>query len=149
MPVEQQDVPIVDEWIGTLHGPEAFHPLGSSTQAVATALFLVMLGLAMAIDLVSVRDSGNTHAQDKQEVSMTPTTAIGGIIEIPSNHSVDETVSRLKSILQSKGITLFALVDHSGEAGKVGMKMPPTKLLIFGDPKAGTPLMLGRTQHRH
>ena len=51
-------------------------------------------------------------------------------------------MDRLKSILQAKGVTLFALIDHSGEAAKVGMKMPPTKLLIFGDPKAGTPLML-------
>jgi uncharacterized protein (DUF302 family) len=66
----------------------------------------------------------------------------GGIINIPSNHSVDETVDRLKNILRSKEITLFALIDHSGEAAKVGMKMPPTKLLIFGNPKGGTPLML-------
>jgi uncharacterized protein (DUF302 family) len=65
-----------------------------------------------------------------------------GIIDVPSNHSVDETVERVKNILQTKGITLFALIDHSGEAEKVGMKMPPTKLLIFGSPKAGTPLML-------
>jgi len=65
-----------------------------------------------------------------------------GIVDVPSNHSVDETVERVKNILQSKGITLFALVDHSGEAEKVGMKMPPTKLLIFGNPKGGTPLML-------
>jgi uncharacterized protein (DUF302 family) len=65
-----------------------------------------------------------------------------GIVKIPSHHSVDETVDKLKTILQSKGVTLFALVDHSGEAGKVGLKMPPTKLLIFGNPKGGTPLML-------
>jgi len=78
----------------------------------------------------------------QQEVSMTPTTAITGIVDKPSNHSVDETVDRLKNILQSKGVTLFALVDHSGEAEKAGMKMPPTKLLIFGRPKAGTPLMI-------
>ncbi len=65
-----------------------------------------------------------------------------GIVDVPSNHSVDETVARLKNILQSKGITLFALIDHSGEAKKVGMQMPPTKLLIFGNPKGGTPLML-------
>jgi uncharacterized protein (DUF302 family) len=64
-----------------------------------------------------------------------------GIIDIPSNHSVDQTVDKLKGILQAKGVTVFALVDHSGEAEKVGMKMPPTKLLIFGSPKAGTPLM--------
>jgi uncharacterized protein (DUF302 family) len=65
-----------------------------------------------------------------------------GLIDIPSNHSVDETVRKLKEILQTKGITLFALVDHSGEAAKAGMKMRPTKLLIFGNPKAGTPVML-------
>jgi uncharacterized protein (DUF302 family) len=65
-----------------------------------------------------------------------------GIVTIPSNHSVDETVERLKAILRSKGITLFAVIDHSGEAAKVGMKMPNTKLLIFGNPKGGTPLML-------
>ena len=65
-----------------------------------------------------------------------------GIVDVPSHHSVDETVDRVKGILSSKGITLFALVDHSGEAARVGLKMPPTKLLIFGSPKAGTPLML-------
>jgi uncharacterized protein (DUF302 family) len=65
-----------------------------------------------------------------------------GIVEIPSHRSVDETVDTLKTILKSKGVTLFALVDHSGEAEKVGMKMPPTKLLIFGNPKGGTPIML-------
>lgn len=64
------------------------------------------------------------------------------IVHKPSNHSVHDTVERLKSILQAKSVKLFALVDHSGEAEKVGMKMPPTKLLIFGNPKAGTPLML-------
>ena len=65
-----------------------------------------------------------------------------GLIDIPSNHSVDETVEKLMGILQAKGVTLFALVDHSGEAAKVGMKMRPTKLLIFGNPKGGTPVML-------
>jgi uncharacterized protein (DUF302 family) len=65
-----------------------------------------------------------------------------GIVSKPSTHSVDETVAKLKGILQAKGVTLFALVDHSGEAEKVGMKMRPTKLLIFGNPKGGTPLML-------
>ena len=65
-----------------------------------------------------------------------------GIVDVSSNYSVDQTVERLKGLLRSKGITLFALIDHSGEAEKVGMKMPPTKLLIFGSPKAGTPLML-------
>jgi uncharacterized protein (DUF302 family) len=72
---------------------------------------------------------------------MTLTTA-QGIVDVPSNHSVDHTVERLKAILAAKGVTLFALVDHSGEAEKAGLKMPPTKLLIFGSPKAGTPVML-------
>ena len=65
-----------------------------------------------------------------------------GIIDKPSKHSVGQTVDRLKNILESKGVRLFALIDHSGEAEKVGMKMPPTKLLVFGSPRAGTPLML-------
>jgi uncharacterized protein (DUF302 family) len=65
-----------------------------------------------------------------------------GIINKPSHHSVDETVEKLKSILRAKGIKLFTLIDHSGEAEKVGLKMRPTKVLIFGNPQAGTPLML-------
>jgi uncharacterized protein (DUF302 family) len=67
-----------------------------------------------------------------------------GITQVASHHSVDETVERLRGILAAKGVMLFALVDHSGEAAKAGMSMPPTKLLIFGSPKAGTPLMLAR-----
>jgi uncharacterized protein (DUF302 family) len=65
-----------------------------------------------------------------------------GIIHIPSSHSVDEIVSRLQAVLAGKGVTVFALIDHSGEAEKAGMHMRPTKLLIFGNPKGGTPLML-------
>lgn len=65
-----------------------------------------------------------------------------GIVDIPSNHSVDQTVEKLKGILAAKGIALFAIVDHSGGAEQAGMVMRPTKLLIFGNPKAGTPVML-------
>jgi uncharacterized protein (DUF302 family) len=65
-----------------------------------------------------------------------------GIVHKPSKHSVDETVAKLQAILQAKGVAVFALIDHSGEAEKVGMHMRPTKLLIFGNPKGGTPLML-------
>src|ERR1700758_4178508 len=82
--------------------------------------------------VVSILVASEAFAVQKEE----------GIVKIPSHHSVDETVDKLKTILKSKGVTLFALVDHSGEAEKVGMKMPPTKLLIFGNPKGGTPLML-------
>jgi len=120
----------------------------SLTQAVATALFLALVGLAMAIYLVSVRGSANIHFQNIEEKTMPQATSktasetSNGFISKPSNHSVEQTVEKLKNILQSKGVTLFALVDHSGEAEKIGMKMRPTKLLIFGSPKAGTPLML-------
>jgi uncharacterized protein (DUF302 family) len=65
-----------------------------------------------------------------------------GLVDLPSNHSVEETVERLTGILKAKAITLFALVDHSGEAEKAGIKMRPTKLFVFGNPKAGTPVML-------
>jgi uncharacterized protein (DUF302 family) len=65
-----------------------------------------------------------------------------GIVDRPSRHTVDQTVEKLKGILQAKGVTLFALVDHSGEAAKVGLTMRPTKLLVFGSPTAGTPLMV-------
>jgi uncharacterized protein (DUF302 family) len=65
-----------------------------------------------------------------------------GIITKQSNYSVPETLHRLETILTAKGIEIFALVDHSGEAEKAGLKMPPTQLLIFGNPKGGTPVML-------
>jgi uncharacterized protein (DUF302 family) len=65
-----------------------------------------------------------------------------GIVTQPSAHSVDATVEKLQTMLQAKGVALFAVIDHSGEAQKVGLAMPPTKLLIFGNPKGGTPLML-------
>lgn len=115
---------------------------------VGIALFLALVGLAMAIYLLFVRGSANVQSENGREVTMSTASSkeaparSRGIVDVPSHHSVDETVERLRNILQSKGVTLFALVDHSGEAEKVGMKMPPTKLLIFGSPKAGTPLML-------
>jgi uncharacterized protein (DUF302 family) len=65
-----------------------------------------------------------------------------GIITVSTHRTVDETVDKIKSLLVGRGITLFAVIDHSGEAEAIGMKMPPTKLLIFGNPKGGTPLML-------
>ena len=71
-----------------------------------------------------------------------PTKTDTGIISIPSNHSVDQTVDKLQDLLQAKGVKLFALVDHSGEAEEAGLRMRPTKLLIFGNPKAGTPVMM-------
>ena len=68
--------------------------------------------------------------------------ADNGIVHLAASRSVDEVLEHLLSILHTKGITVFAVVDHSGEAAKVGLEMPATKLVIFGDPKAGTPLMI-------
>ena len=65
-----------------------------------------------------------------------------GLLQVASPHTVTETLQRLESILAQRGVQVFAVIDHSGEAEKVGMKMRPTKLVIFGNPKGGTPLMV-------
>ena len=65
-----------------------------------------------------------------------------GLIHLKSPYSVPETLKRLESLLQAKNLTVFARVDHSGEAEKAGLTMRPTQLIIFGSPQAGTPLMV-------
>src|SRR5215471_21580541 len=65
-----------------------------------------------------------------------------GLVVVASKYSVDDTVDRLQAAFREKGMQIFAVIDHSGEAEKVGLKMPPTKVMIFGSPKGGTPLML-------
>jgi uncharacterized protein (DUF302 family) len=67
---------------------------------------------------------------------------VNRIVVLQGNGSVDETVRKLEALLQSKGVGLFAVIDHSGEANRVGLHMRPTKLLIFGDPRVGTPVMI-------
>ena len=108
-------------------------------------LELVFIGFALPWAQAN-RDEGNNAkgnlAPQPADITDAGLGKHGGIVDRPSNHSVEQTVERLRGILESKGITLFALIDHSGEAEKVGMKMRPTKLLIFGSPKGGTPLML-------
>jgi uncharacterized protein (DUF302 family) len=65
-----------------------------------------------------------------------------GMVHISTSYSVEDALGKLQAILKTKGIPVFALIDHSGEAAKIGMEMRPTRLLIFGNPKGGTPLML-------
>ncbi len=65
-----------------------------------------------------------------------------GLITLKSKHNVSGTIDRLETVLNKKGMTIFKRVDHSAGAEKVGMKLRPTELLIFGNPKVGTPLML-------
>jgi len=64
-----------------------------------------------------------------------------GIVTVESRHTVDEVLEKLKRILEARGVTLFTVIDHSGEARRVGLEMPPTKVAIFGEPRAGTPVM--------
>jgi uncharacterized protein (DUF302 family) len=97
--------------------------------------------LGLAIYLVSVgasRQEIRAKGEERQ-VNLNPGV---GIVTIPSHQSVDSTIERLEQILQAKGVKVFARIDHSGEAEKAGFQMRPTKLLIFGSPKAGTPLMI-------
>lgn len=73
-----------------------------------------------------------SHVDDKEK----------GLVTVPSSYSVSETLQRLLVLLNDKGLKVFVVVDHSGEAEKAGLAMPPTQLVIFGSPKAGTPVML-------
>jgi uncharacterized membrane protein YidH (DUF202 family)/uncharacterized protein (DUF302 family) len=107
--------------------------------ALLLALALAIVGLLMAFFLLHARVVG--WSPDPKEIPM-QTQNQNGIVSHPSDHSVDETVARVQKLLGQRNVTLFALVDHSGEAAKVGLRMPATKLLIFGSPKAGTPVML-------
>jgi uncharacterized protein (DUF302 family) len=107
-------------------------------QAASPAAPRAWLTAVLCLTLVS----GPGAARSQGEGGLMAATRDSGVITQPSHHPVDQTVERLKGLLEAKGITLFALVDHSGEAAKIGLNMPPTKLLIFGNPKAGTPLML-------
>jgi len=64
------------------------------------------------------------------------------LIQVLSHYPVDETVHRLEAVFGEKGLKVFAVIDHSGEAQKAGLKMPLTKVVIFGSPNGGTPLMI-------
>jgi uncharacterized membrane protein YidH (DUF202 family)/uncharacterized protein (DUF302 family) len=114
-------------------------PVKPSKLAISLALVLAVIGILMAFYLLHTK-SATDGFHPKGEVM--PQSNNSGIITHPSSLSVDDAVAKLQGILQQKNIQLFALIDHSGEAAKVGLAMPPTKLLIFGNPKAGTPVML-------
>lgn len=65
-----------------------------------------------------------------------------GIVHLRSPYSVLDTLARLETVVQARGVAILAMIDHSGDAAKAGIQMEPTKLLIFGNAKAGTPIML-------
>jgi len=122
------------------------HSFGSaSALAVSVAILLGVLGLAMSYYLLATRHVSALSVAKVKEAYMSaiPEAAHdNGIGRIASQHSVNDTVAKLVTMLQAKNVKLFTVVDHSGEAEKVGLSMPNTKLLIFGNPKGGTPLML-------
>jgi uncharacterized protein (DUF302 family)/uncharacterized membrane protein YidH (DUF202 family) len=101
-----------------------------SRLGLVVAALLAALGLAMVAGLLFF-----SHENDHMS-------ADSGIVMVPSHRSVDETVDTIQGMLKAKGVKLFALIDHSGEAKAAGLEMRPTKLLIFGNPKGGTPLMI-------
>ena len=107
--------------------------------AIALALALAAVGIVMAFYLLHTRNTGSflNHRGETMEPQ-----SDSGIVTCQASLSVDETVAKLQALLEQRKIKLFALVDHGGEAAKAGLKMPPTKLLIFGNPKGGTPVML-------
>jgi uncharacterized protein (DUF302 family)/uncharacterized membrane protein YidH (DUF202 family) len=116
-----------------------------SVLAVGLAIFLALLGLVMSYYLLSSRHVSAARPLRTQEVPMSaisPALSGSGITRLASQHSVAETVAKLEAMLKAKNVKLFTIIDHSGEAERAGLKMPNTKLLIFGNPKAGTPLMM-------
>jgi uncharacterized protein (DUF302 family) len=73
---------------------------------------------------------------------MSAAATIPGFVQLPSHHSVATTIDRLEAVLKQRGVLVFARIDFSGDAGRAGLNMPAEQMLIFGNPKAGTPLML-------
>ena len=117
----------------------------ASALAVGVATLLGVLGLAMSYYLLATRHVSALSVPKVKEsyMSAIPEAAHdSGIVRIASQYSVNDTVAKLETMLQAKNVKLFTVVDHSGEAERVGLSMPNTKLLIFGNPKGGTPLML-------
>jgi uncharacterized protein (DUF302 family) len=103
--------------------------------------FITAFGVTVAAPLTLQYASPPLRHSTLPPVETTVSTD-NGVVTVASRHSVDETVRSLEEQLRAKGIKLFALIDHSGEAKAAGFEMRPTKLLIFGNPKAGTPLMI-------
>jgi uncharacterized protein (DUF302 family)/uncharacterized membrane protein YidH (DUF202 family) len=134
--------------VASLHHVRYIHALNEgsltvgrpSRLAIGLALILAAAGLTLAFYLGMTKASkSGPNIPDKETTSMKPGE---GIISKPSKYSVPETLDRLDTMLRAKGVKVFVRVDHSGEADEAGLKMPPTQLLIFGNPRGGTPVML-------
>jgi putative membrane protein len=112
------------QMIGALNRGDV-SPRSRPMLAVTVAIFLALVGLAMAIYLLSLRTPATGEKETTRESTMSQPAANIGIVNLASNHSVDETVAKFKAILEAKGVKLFALVDHSGEAPDRGWRCRP------------------------
>lgn len=97
------------------------------TQALVLSVSLFFAGSLFAAHHLS----GHAHNQS----------GVHGLVVVKSNHSVKDTTDKLEAVLKSKGMTVFTRIDHAAGAKKVGKELRPTELVIFGNPKIGTPLM--------
>lgn len=103
-------------------------------------LSIAALALAVA-SCASVENILNSPDSNSSKETTTTINAEKGLVTLQSNHSVKDTADKLASILESKGMTVFARVDHQKNAAGVNLELRPTQVIIFGNPKAGTPLM--------
>ncbi|MEM6450429.1 MAG: DUF302 domain-containing protein [Cyanobacteria bacterium P01_D01_bin.105] len=94
----------------------------------------LMMGSAIAIGAVTIALSAPSS-------NSLPVPTPTGLVIKDSSHSVEETERRFVSLLEERGLNVFATVDHMQNAAGVGLDLPPTKVVIFGNPKLGTPLM--------
>lgn len=103
-------------------------------------LSIAALALAVA-SCASVENILNSPDSNSSKETTTTINAKKGLVTLQSNHSVKDTADKLASILESKGMTVFARVDHQKNAAGVNLELRPTQVIMFGNPKAGTPLM--------
>jgi len=111
----------------------AFRAPSNQLNGVLIAVLLTAIGIGIGLQLLlghARAATGRTHMENA-----------AGLLTRPSNHSVAETLDRLEAELRAKGIAVFGRIDHSGEATKAGLSLRPTQVLVFGNPRGGTPVM--------
>jgi len=110
-----------------------FRAPSNELDGILIAVLLTAIGIGIGLQLLlghARAATGRTHME-----------SAAGLLTRPSNHSVAETLDRLEAELRAKGIAVFARIDHSDEATKAGLSLRPTQVLVFGNPRGGTPVM--------
>jgi uncharacterized protein (DUF302 family) len=116
-------------------------PMSGRARSAAWFVALIVaagVSVTLRVGVVPAAEAGSPTMYRER----TPMKSGEGVISRSSKYSVPETLDRVEAVLRAKGVKVFARIDHSGEAASVGLTMPPTQLLIFGNPKGGTPVML-------